>query len=138
MAGQVISIVPPRVFDFSGVDIGQSNTQILQSSVDVSAWSEAALMVRLIDKNLLGGYLEFSAHIAAPSDDYPADDFVSPDSAAYLYIDGGYTAPFLYTAPVSGPLGSALRVVVRATRTSANPMTAAFTADLRVTNHFQL
>jgi len=141
MAGTIINIIPPRLFNFSGVTAGTTMDIVLQKSVDVSQWSDAAVLVRLNSVDATGGYIDFTCHYVCPTEDDPGQEFESPnqalDSPSNLIISDGI-APVYLTSSVTPPFGSALKIIVTGHMVFSGTLSAVFSVDMKVTNFFPL
>jgi hypothetical protein len=135
MAGRVINIIPPRLFDFTNLALNGETTIVLAKAIDVSQWPDATLMVRINDTSLVGGELWISTQYVSPTADDPGADFVVTAPDAFIYIEDGQ-GPTFTTVQLTPPLGSAIRVNLTAYRWSSDPMSVVFSIDMKVTNYF--
>jgi hypothetical protein len=138
MAGQIINVIPPRLFDFSNLSTGYTDELVICRALDVSQWADASLLVRVNDVSaLVGGNIVINAYYVAPTDDDPGIDFISTAfSGGQIFLDSTIPSPSLQGAPVYSPLGSALMITVQGGRTALGTITAVFSIDVKVTNFF--
>jgi hypothetical protein len=139
MAGAIISVIPPRQFNFGNLTLNNSLSIVLKQSIDVTDWLGAALMVRVASLSMTGGNAQIQVLYEALTPDDPGVTFVS-DTFSSIYLTSATAPQSCQVVPIGGALGPALRVVVRATRTlAATPpdpqdMVAMLSVDLCVRN----
>jgi hypothetical protein len=141
MAGTLVTVIPPRVLDFSGLGMGQSMTLVLRSNIDVIDWIDASLLVRVNNMDLEGGDISIMAQFESPSPDDPGLTFTTNSYSSITLYDGVAEPPSYHVAPVynsafsSGLLGPALRIVATGTRYNSGNIAAVCGVELRLTNH---
>jgi hypothetical protein len=125
MAGQIVSVCPMRRFDFSGTSLGQTTTLILMQNIDIAEWGTASLLVRVASIDMGGGSVLVTGTPDSMSPDDPRANFVGPPLLSDgepigALFDGFAVAPTFACINLSGSLGSGLRVVAQANRTSVS------------------
>lgn len=125
MPGTIIPIISKREYDFSN---GNADV-IVVKSIDVSAWTEGIVAVRVHGKDIGSGNIKVVAYTTAPTSEDPAEDFVAGSAAATATVDSSGTVPQLVTATLSAGFGGFLRIVVEGDAGSGNTR-ATLSADL--------
>jgi len=120
MAGALITVLPTRQLNFSGMQDNAVISFVLGRPIDVSAWSTVALLVRVYDLNSMGGTVEIDLQAASVSSDDPGLFFFVSTPIASVMLSSlnepGYNPyPYVTVANATQPFGSHVRVVVKAT-----------------------
>jgi len=118
MAGEVIRVCPPRVFDFSNIEAGGAQHITVAERIDVSQYARVDLMVRVHDALMTD---EASIGVEVVSDGFTTDDPARTFFSDPLGSGIGFNAADAPTAgafeleTLTGGLGSlvAVRVFVK-------------------------
>jgi hypothetical protein len=140
MAGRVVPVIPARTLDFSGLSMNQSLDLVLLRGIDVSEWIAVALLVRASSLDLAGGSVFVTAYLEGLTCEDPGVEFVQPavgEGAIGVFIDSGTAVPFFTSLPLFIPVGSALRIVARGSRTAASGnVSATLSVDVSLKNGY--
>lgn len=135
MAGTLLSVVPARQFNFSGVAINQTLSVVLKRKIDVSRWMTAALLVRVYNVSSMAGSIDISLQAESTAPEDPGLLFLQPTELAKVTLASGSSSdpyPYVLMSGTSLPLGSTVRVVAaaRATLGGSNTFVAGFGVEL--------
>jgi hypothetical protein len=134
VSGDVISLVPKRLVDFSMLPLGATQDLVLADRVDLRAWPGVTMLARVHSHTLgngAGTIVIFALPIGHTFED-PGVNFVGslvPPSQAV--INSTTPSPgYLTSAALS--IGPQARIVARGTRAAAGSMQATVSVDLAV------
>jgi hypothetical protein len=135
MAGKLVTICTPRVFDFTLVSSsGVSLDFVVKNNIDVSGWRSASLMVRTHVNSMAtgAGNIRVFAQRESRSAQDPDILFVNTGEqlGQMIFYPGSnpFDAQFLETSTTT--LGPMVRVVVRGTHTGTGALAATLSIDL--------
>jgi hypothetical protein len=126
MAGMTIPLFTKRAFTFSA-----TTTTPVVKAVDVSHYTEGALIVRVHGGTIDAGSIAVRARTTAPSPEDPAVDFVSTSNVAVVTLSTGLGSGDLGVGALSANFGGFLRVDVVGTYSSGT-LSATLSAELVV------
>lgn len=134
MRSRVMHLIRKRSFDFSTLVVGTTESVVAVAEVDVSAFGNAVLVVRVHANTTTGtgSTISVSAYSVAPSDEDPDVTFIAPSPAATVTISNGATTPAgtLLVAAVGEGFGSCLQIQVTGDRDAADTVHAEISVDL--------
>jgi len=142
MAGTTLMLINRRSVDFTPLPINSTQDQIMTRYLDISAWREATLLLRVHSTNITtsGHVIQIILQFISLSPDDPSLDFVIPlpaapsttDVAAVAEVQQSMVAPRLIRAPVAANAGTGLRLLARGykTATAGANLSAVLSADL--------
>src|SRR5579871_3415352 len=121
MASNTITIVPPRLFNFTDLVFNGTATIELKRKIDVCQWARAMLLVRVTSLPVVSGAPMDGGQIVVKA---LYDSFTEEDPGAMPYLAGGgydipggsvtinntVIAPALLSVYLGGGLGRMLRV----------------------------
>jgi len=125
MAGEVIRVCPPRVFDFSNIEAGGAQHITVAERIDVSQYARADLMVRVHEAQLTGTVV---ITVQLVSDGYTTDDpaktFFSQPLGAGIVFDATDAVPpgTFELETLTGGLGSLMAVQVKVAQGAGDAM----------------
>ncbi|MBX7077869.1 MAG: hypothetical protein K1X88_01700 [Nannocystaceae bacterium] len=125
------TLLRKRAFDFSSLTAGQSATEVPIACCDISCFGDVVMVVRLHSNAITGtSAIVVAAYDAAPSEDDPAQTFVSPSAAAQVSIDASSAAGALLVAGLDAGFGDALQIHVTGTRQGSDTVRAEISIEL--------
>lgn len=133
MSGMTVPVIGMTPFNFTGVAANSGASVILAQNIDVTAFTEATVLVRV---HAIGITAASQAEIAVsvygvlPSPQDPATYFRTSSALATVTLDDGNAAGDLVVGTISAPLGAFLTITVGGTMSS--PVAASLTATLSV------
>jgi len=121
MAGKVIRLVAQRLLDFTDLGSTSEIAFVLAQGIDVSAWTDATLVVRLLEQTITAttGLIKIFAQPEGRTSDDPRVQFVSSLSLGTVTITTT-SAPQVFLEPLGPNLGSAIRVVISGNKGSGS------------------
>ncbi len=141
MSGRIIEVAPKRGYDFSVLEPNTGGgyndiTAVIAERIDVSAWRDVALVVRVYDVSIAGA--NDSLKVSVVSDgwtpDTPSDLFIGSEAAS-LVLGSSDSAPEYLLASLTDPFGPRVAVKVggiRGNTTSGSSLTAMLSIALSV------
>jgi len=135
MAGKLITILPKRTFDFSGLISGSSMTQVIVEQIDISEYIDGLLIVRVHAVNSVGGNMSFQLVQDGFSERDPSIIFLAPPSAYFCsaaVVDSTVVPGKVIAGGgnMGGFLGEYAALTVTASRVTTGSITASVSADL--------
>jgi hypothetical protein len=131
MAGEIIKILPKRLFNFSGLAVGSTQVVTVAERVDISRYIDCMVALRSHGTDLSGGTITFDVY----GDGYTlTDPSLTFRTSAPLFAS--ITVPgFPASTPQLRTFGGTARgefaaLQVTATRTAPNPLLATISIDL--------
>ena len=125
MSGQLITVVPPTLYDLTSLNNVNLATMsfIVASRIDTTGVESGVLQVRVhaINIQTAGDRIDIDASLHGYSPDDPGTDFgqVGASMANVNFIGIQQTPPLYSTISLSGNFGGQLKIVVKGTRGSA-------------------
>jgi hypothetical protein len=136
MAGDVVTVVAPRRYDFSTLTNGKSMVFRLSQRVDARNWVGAALLMRLTELDMGGGNVVIQAQRDGWTTDDPGNDFLTNIPGAAFTLGAEPFTPIFEVIDLGVCLGSYLAFTATASRTSAtNNILATLSLEVRFRNN---
>ena len=135
MPGIVYRALHKMTYDFSTLGNSQSVVYQAAKAIDVSAYREANLIVRVHSYNVSGSGTSITVNVypEAPTDEDPATDFIGTSTVATTgTISQTNTFPLLNVQGVSTPFGGWLRIKLTGTQGATASTTFSVTISIDI------
>ena len=123
MAGTVMQVIPKRTLDFISVlsGIPQAQEIVLVQGIDISAWCEVFLMVRVHSNSIPGaiGTIQVYGYLEGRTSEDPGLLFTTAAPLGAVTIDNTTVAPSYAVNTIPSNAGAMMKVACRGTRTGS-------------------
>lgn len=132
MTGTLLSVLEMTSYTFTGLGDAAEASQLIASNVDVTRWSQGALLVRVHANSIgSGAHLYVRVRPVLPSPQDPTRKFEGATDLAEVDVVSTTVAPSLEVDAFATPIGSYVNVYVEAKQHStATTLAATISVEL--------